>query len=215
MESCTSAHSSADAEFKALLTAVIPQLRAFARSLSGNRDLADDLVQETMIKAWAARDRYERGTNFRAWTYTILRNHFFSLMRRRRFSGDWNDLLVDRVLAAPASQDATVECRDMLRALQHLPLGQREALILVGAGGLAYEDVAEITGVAVGTVKSRVSRGREALQALVSNGQLRDARATSAGEGDIVVDMITYLDSIRQRHTDRRARVDNSQQIAA
>ena len=91
-----------DAEFKRELAAVIPHLRAFGRSLSGNRDLADDLVQEPLLKAWAARERFQAGTNIRAWTFIILRNHYLSQMRRSRFRGDWDDLTADRILAAPA-----------------------------------------------------------------------------------------------------------------
>ena len=156
-----------DTDFKAELAQVIPQLRAFGRSLSGNRDLADDLVQETLMKAWAARSRFQAGTNMRAWTFIILRNLFLSQMRRSRFTGEWDDLVADRLLAAPAGQDRQIELGDVERALQHLPASQREALILVGAGGFAYEEAAEICGVAVGTIKSRVARGRVALEALM------------------------------------------------
>ena len=151
-----------DEEFKAELVLIIPQLRAFGRSLSGNRDLADDLVQETLMKAWAARSRFQAGTNMRAWTFIILRNLFLSQMRRSRFTGEWDDLTADRLLAAPAGQDRQIELGDVQRALQHLPQTQREALILVGAGGFAYEEAADICGVAVGTIKSRVARGRVA-----------------------------------------------------
>ncbi len=156
-----------DEDFRTELALVIPQLRAFGRSLSGNRDLADDLVQETLMKAWAARSRFQAGTNMRAWTFIILRNLFLSQMRRSRFTGEWDDLVADRLLAAPAGQDRQIELGDVERALQHLPQSQREALILVGAGGFAYEEAADICGVAVGTIKSRVARGRVALEALM------------------------------------------------
>ena len=168
--------SLSDPEFKKQLALVIPHLRAFGRSLSGNRDLADDLVQETLLKAWAARKRFQAGTNMRAWTFIILRNLFLSQMRRARFKGEWDDLVADRVLAAPASQDKHVELADMQRALMHLPQPQREALILVGAGGFAYEEAAEICGVAVGTIKSRVARGRVALEGLLTSGALQSRR---------------------------------------
>jgi RNA polymerase sigma-70 factor (ECF subfamily) len=192
-----------DAAFKAELTRVIPQLRAFARSLCGNHDLADDLVQETMMKTWAARQRYVAGTNFRAWTFTILRNHYFSLTRRRRFTGEWDDLVADRVLAAPASQDSSIELRDLMRALLQLPEPQREALILVGAGGISYEETAEITGVAIGTVKSRVARARMALEALMNDGVLETARGDFDNEEDAVVSIFAYLDNIQNRQPTR------------
>ena len=165
-----------DPEFKDQLAQVIPHLRAFGRSLSGSRDLADDLVQETLLKAWAARKRFQAGTNMRAWTFIILRNLFLSQMRRARFKGEWDELTASKILAAPASQDRHVELGDMQRALMHLPQPQREALILVGAGGFAYEEAAEICGCAVGTIKSRVARGRVALEQLLSGGKLPSRR---------------------------------------
>ena len=156
-----------DDEFKAQLALVIPHLRAFGRSLAGNRETADDLVQETLLKAWTARKRYQAGTNMRAWTFIILRNLFLSQVRRARFKGEWDDLVAERVLAAPASQDKHIHLADVQRALQCLPAAQREALVLVGAGGFAYEEAATICGVAVGTIKSRVARGRAALEELM------------------------------------------------
>ncbi|AQR73492.1 sigma-70 family RNA polymerase sigma factor [Sphingomonas sp. LM7] len=172
-----------DPEFKKQLATVIPHLRAFGRSLSGSRDLADDLVQETLLKAWAARQRFQAGTNMRAWTFIILRNLYLSQMRRARFKGEWDDLVADRLLAAPASQDRHVELNDMQRALLHLPQPQREALILVGAGGFAYEEAAEICNVAVGTIKSRVARGRVALESLLTEGQLPSRRDSLPNPG--------------------------------
>lgn len=178
-----------DGEFKRELASVIPHLRAFGRSLSGNRDVADDLVQETLLKAWAARKRFQAGTNMRAWTFIILRNLYLSQMRRARFKGEWDDLVADRILSAPAGQDKHVELADMQRALLHLPQAQREALVLVGAGGFAYEEAAEICGVAVGTIKSRVARGRVALEQLLTEGKL-PSRAESADTGVSALDTI-------------------------
>jgi RNA polymerase sigma-70 factor (ECF subfamily) len=165
-----------DPDFKDELAAVIPHLRAFGRSLSGSRDLADDLVQETLLKAWAARKRFQAGTNMRAWTFIILPNLFLSQMRRARFKGEWDEITASKILAAPASQDRHIELGDMQRALMHLPQPQREALILVGAGGFAYEEAAEICGCAVGTIKSRVARGRVALETLLSSGKMPSRR---------------------------------------
>lgn len=186
-----------DQDFREQLALVIPHLRAFGRSLSGNRDTADDLVQETLLKAWAARKRFQAGTNMRAWTFIILRNLYLSQMRRARFKGEWDDMAADRLLAAPASQDRHVELADMQRALMHLPQPQREALILVGAGGFAYEEAAEICGVAVGTIKSRVARGRVALEALLSEGALPSRRDAPDNQGrgalETIMDQVDTL----------------------
>lgn len=192
-----------DREFKDELAAVIPHLRAFARSLCGDRDVADDLVQETMLKAWAARHRYLPDTKFRAWSFTILRNHYFSLTRRRKFVGDWDDLVADRILAAPASQDKYIELSDLMRALAQLPDAQREALILVGAGGLAYDEAAQVMGTAIGTVKSRVARARTALEALMNSGVLASSRADFDTEENVVVSIFAYLKSIEDRSAGR------------
>ena len=185
-----------DADFKQELAAVIPHLRAFGRSLSGNRDVADDLVQETLLKAWAARSRFQAGTNMRAWTFIILRNHYLSQMRRSRFRGDWDDLAADRLLAAPAGQDKHVELSDMQRALLQLPQPQREALILVGAGGFAYEEAAEICGVAVGTIKSRVARGRAALEQILENGDLPSRRSQESSDVAVLDEIMDDVDRL-------------------
>src|SRR6195952_4796326 len=179
-----------DDEFKTELARVIPHLRAFGRSLSGNRDLADDLVQETLLKAWAERQRFQAGTNMRAWTFIILRNLFLSQMRRARFKGEWDEITASKLLAAPASQDRHVELGDMQRALLHLPQPQREALILVGAGGFAYEEAAEICGCAVGTIKSRVARGRVALESLLNDGKLPSRRSHKTVENQTALQTI-------------------------
>ncbi len=185
-----------DEEFKKELSQVIPHLRAFGRSLSGNRDLADDLVQETLLKAWAARARFQAGTNMRAWTFIILRNLFLSQMRRARFKGEWDDITASRVLAAPAGQEHHVELADMQRALMHLPQPQREALILVGAGGFAYEEAAEICGCAVGTIKSRVARGRVALEQLLSEGRLPSRRDSATSDHTALQNILRDVDDL-------------------
>jgi RNA polymerase sigma factor (sigma-70 family) len=189
-----------DDDFKAELALVIPQLRAFGRSLSGNRDLADDLVQETLTKAWAARSRFQAGTNMRAWTFIILRNLFLSQMRRSRFTGEWDDLTADRLLAAPAGQDRQIELGDVQRALQHLPQTQREALILVGAGGFAYEEAADICGVAVGTIKSRVARGRVALDALLTNNELPSRASHDRGPNSALDTIMAEVETLSRQN---------------
>lgn len=129
-----------------------------------------------MLRAWAARDRYAAGTNFKAWTFTILRNHFYSEARRARFHGEYDELAAERILCARASQDSSVELGDVLRALTAIPDSYREALILVAAGNLSYEEIAEICGIALGTVKSRICRARSMLSKVIESGQLPDSR---------------------------------------
>jgi RNA polymerase sigma-70 factor (ECF subfamily) len=150
------------------LVAAIPNMRAFAISLCGNRDRADDLVQEALVKAWKHLDSFEVGTNLKAWLFTILRNAYFSELRKtKREVADSEGQIAARV-AVPAEQLAHLELNDLNNALAELPVDQREALILVGAEGFSYEDAASISGCAVGTVKSRVNRARAKLAELLA-----------------------------------------------
>ncbi len=165
-------------EFKAQMVALIPSLRAFARGLCGNRDLADDLAQEAMIRAWAARDSFTPGTNFRAWMYMICRNQFYTTVRRNARVASWDPEMAERILVAPATQQAGIDLNDVERALQKLPAEQREMLMLIGAGGASYEEAAEIAGCPIGTVKSRLARGRATLQQLI-NGREGDEPSLS------------------------------------
>ena len=175
-----------DRDFKRALTDVAPHLRAFARALCGCRDRADDLAQETLLRAWAARARYSAGTNFKAWTFTILRNHFYSEARRSRFHGEYDELTAERILRARASQESTVELADVLRALTVIPKNYREALILVAAGNLSYDEIASICGIALGTVKSRICRGRAMLSQVIDSGQLPDSRHDFVISGEAI-----------------------------
>lgn len=150
------------------LIASIPSLRAFAVSICGNSDRADDLVQETLVKAWSSLDSFTEGTNLTAWLFTILRNIFYSEFRKRRREASDPDGEYAASLIAPDSQEAHMEFLDFREAMQKLPLDQREALILVGASGMSYEDAAEICGCAPGTMKSRVNRARTRLAELMS-----------------------------------------------
>ncbi|KTE35861.1 MULTISPECIES: sigma-70 family RNA polymerase sigma factor [unclassified Sphingopyxis] len=162
-----------DATFKRELAAMLPHLRAFGRSLCGNADLADDLVQETMLKAWKAREQYIPGpSSMKSWAFVILRNCFLSQMRRRKFTADYDELAAERLLVAPDDQDDSLHLADVQRGLMQLPVDQREALVLIGAGQLSYEEAAAICGCAVGTMKSRVSRARTALHAILEGGQM-------------------------------------------
>jgi RNA polymerase sigma-70 factor (ECF subfamily) len=160
------------ADFKRELTQVVPHLRAFARGLCGRPDMADDLVQEAMLKAWAAQDRFEPGTSMRAWTFVILRNAYLTELRRNRFRGDYDEGVAERILTAPAGQEEPIHLSDMHRALLTLPAERREALLLVGAGGFSYEEAAQICDCAVGTIKSRVGRARATLNTMLSEGTI-------------------------------------------
>jgi RNA polymerase sigma-70 factor (ECF subfamily) len=153
---------------KADLLAAIPSLRAFAMSLSGNMDRADDLVQETLMKAWSNLGSFTEGSNMSAWLFTILRNIFYSDYRkRRREVADPEGQIAAKLATVPA-QSGHMDLLDFRQALQKLPADQREALILVGASGLSYEEAANICGCAVGTMKSRVNRARNRLADLLA-----------------------------------------------
>lgn len=155
-------------QFRQQLVGILPHLRAFARGLSGRGDVADDLVQETAIKAWSARDSFEPGTNFKAWTFMILRNLYLNSLRRNRFHGDYDPEMAERTLVERPAQEDALHLDDLERALQSLPDDRREALLLVGASGLGYEDAARICSVPIGTMKSRVARARAQLGALLA-----------------------------------------------
>jgi RNA polymerase sigma-70 factor (ECF subfamily) len=136
--------------------------------LCGNPDRADDLVQETLVKSWSSLGSFQEGTNLTAWLFTILRNIYYSEYRkRRRETGDPDGALAAKMVV-PASQNAHMEFLDFRSALQKLPPDQREALILVGASGLPYEEAAQICGCAPGTMKSRVNRARNRLSEIMA-----------------------------------------------
>lgn len=159
---------------KNALLAEIPSLRAFAISLSGNPDRADDLVQETLMKAWAAHASFEPGTNMRAWLFTIMRNTYFSHYRKaRREVQDTDGEAAARLVSHP-EQQGRVDLADFRAALEQLSADQREALILIGASGFSYEEAAEICGCAVGTIKSRVNRARQRLMQLMAIDSVED-----------------------------------------
>lgn len=156
-----------DYSFKRELLGALPSLRAFAKSLVGNAASADDLVQDTVMKAWGKQDSYQPGTNLKGWLFTILRNDFYSKMRKTgREIADPDGAFSSRLAVHP-EQHGSLDLQDFRNALAQLPEEQREAIILVGASGLSYEEAAEICGCAVGTIKSRVSRARTNLQTLL------------------------------------------------
>lgn len=155
------------AEFRAQIIAAIPGLRAFGLSLTARSDKADDLVQETLMKAWKHHESFQQGTNMKAWLYTILRNEFYSQIRKRKREVEDADGIYSSKVAVHAEQDGHLDMADLRIALAKLPEDQREAIILVGASGFSYEEAAEICAVAVGTIKSRVNRARARLTVLL------------------------------------------------
>lgn len=179
--------------FKRQLTEVVPHLRAFARGLCGRPDMADDLVQETLLKAWAAQDRFEPGTSIRAWTFVILRNVFLTDMRRNRFRGEYDEGVAERILTTPAGQEGPLHLSDLHRALLTLPAERREALLLVGAGGFSYEEAAEICGCAVGTIKSRVGRARAALASMIEDGTVPDRASSDPAAHRAILDELEMV----------------------
>ena len=152
---------------KAELVKALPKLRAFAISLCGRTALADDLVQEALVKAWANIASFEPGSNMIAWLYTILRNEYYSEFRKRRHEVPDGDGHYAARLATRPTQEGHMHFLDFRAALDCLAPDHKEALILIGASGLSYEDAATVCGCAVGTMKSRVSRARAKLAELL------------------------------------------------
>jgi RNA polymerase sigma-70 factor, ECF subfamily len=162
------ASAEGDRVFHEHLVAIIPQLRSFARGLCGNRDLADDLAQDALTRAWAARQSFEPGTNFRAWMFMILRNQFYTTIKKNARIVLAEPEFIERALTVEPAQQDRINVADVSAALQKLPSQQRAALMLIGANEVSYEEAADIMGCAIGTVKSRVARARSALALLVA-----------------------------------------------
>ncbi len=184
----------ADPALRGELLAAIPRLRAFAVSLCGRSDRADDLVQETLVKAWANLASFQPGTNLMAWLYTILRNEFYTEFRKRRHEvQDEDGVFAGRLTTSP-TQEGHIEFQDFRAAMARLADDQREALILIGASGLSYEDAAQICGCAVGTMKSRVHRARFRLADLLSGrppeGRSLEGKAPG-GRAEAIDDMLS------------------------
>jgi len=192
--------------FKAELLELVPYLRAFARSLSGRHEGADDLAQEALVKAWQSRDSFVPGTNLKAWLFTILRNQFYSERRRAWRQVPWDAENADAMPGNSDDQGWAAELSDIARALQALPAEQREALILVGAGGFAYEEAAQISNCAVGTVKSRVARARRALIAILDGNQALPPSDRPA-QGEAARDIMAQLDHLAPPDVVESARI--------
>ncbi len=163
----TPASVEADQIFRDLLVKLIPALRSFARGLCGTRDLADDMVQDAMLRGWAARASFIPGSNFRAWMFMILRNQFYTTIRKNRRLVSLEPELAERMLIEAPAQQHQIHLADVAKALLLLPPEQREVLLLIGANGLSYEEAADVVGCAIGTIKSRLARGRKALTLLI------------------------------------------------
>jgi RNA polymerase sigma-70 factor (ECF subfamily) len=157
-----------EASVRENILAALPRLRAFAISLSGKVDRADDLVQETLVRALTNINSFEPGTNLQAWLFTILHNQFRSEYRKRRREVEDVDGRFAENLKTPPEQHSRLEFREFSQALTKVPADQREALILIGASGFSYEEAAQICGCAIGTIKSRVNRARARLAEILS-----------------------------------------------
>jgi RNA polymerase sigma-70 factor, ECF subfamily len=179
-----------DEVFTSELVAAIPHLRAFARSLCNDATQADDLAQEALAKAWKARESFEPGTSIKAWTFMILRNQFYSEKRRSWRSTPLDAEVAENTLIANDDPTVPMELLELRTALAKLPDDQREALILVGAGGMAYEEAAQVCQCAVGTIKSRVSRARRALEVLLSDSGARKSHGDHGIAADQAFDDI-------------------------
>ena len=185
-----------DQAFKTELAELIPPLRAFARSLCGNATAADDLAQEAMLKAWKARASYQAGTNLKAWTFTILRNLFYSEKRRSWRRQQLDPEVAEATLVSNDNPSSAIELLSLRNALDELPEDQREALILVGAGGLSYEETAEICGCAIGTIKSRVSRARKAITEILESKMSGLTGTDSLSAADAFEDIMRQADEL-------------------
>lgn len=197
--SATTNHGPESKSFKSELLALVPFLRAFARALSGRHEGADDLAQEALVKAWQSRASFAPGTNLKAWLFTILRNQFYSNGRRAWRQTPWDAEAAEQIPGNGSGQAWAAELSDLARALKALPIEQREALILVGAGGFAYEEAAQISHCAVGTVKSRVARARKALLAILDSNQPLPASDRPA-QGEAARDIMAQLDRLTAAH---------------
>jgi RNA polymerase sigma-70 factor (ECF subfamily) len=186
-----------DAQFKDDLVALIPYLRAFSRSITLNKSLAEDMAQTALVKAWSARSHFEMGTNLKAWLFTILRNETNSHFRRAWRQGHWDESAAENIRAPGDEQDWSANLSDVSRAMTRLPHVQREALTLVAAGGFTYAQAASICGVEVGTVKSRVARARVALMQMMESPEVRPFMRRPE-KGNALKEIMAQIDEFSQ-----------------
>lgn len=182
-----------DDQFRQDILALVPHLRAFARNLCHGADMAEDLAQEALVKAWRSQHYFEPGTNLKAWLFTILRNEFYSQRRRSWRQTHWDEVKAGRIATPPDPQFWALQLSDTERGLRDLPDGQREALVLVAAAGFSYEEAAEICGTAVGTIKSRVARGRLALTDILDGKRKFVEPARRANASDTILAQLHAL----------------------
>jgi RNA polymerase sigma-70 factor (ECF subfamily) len=178
------------------MAALIPQLRAVARSLCRDRAQAEDLAQAALASAWRNRRDFAPGTNLKAWVFRILRNQFYSDYRRSWRMSQLDSAVAEQTLVAVSNPIAALELDDVRRAMLALPDAQREALTLIGVAGLSYEEAAKICGCAIGTVKSRVGRARQRLLAVLSG---RGLQARSYVAGGVMASMLADAERLSAR----------------
>jgi len=198
----------AEDAFERELIALLPHLRNFSRMLCRRQDFAEDITQETLIKAWRARDRFEPGTNLRAWLFTILRHEFYSHKRRAWRQSPWDENFADNIPAPANEQSWAMDLSDCTRALGQLPVGQRETVLLVGVGGFGYEEAANLLQSPVGTLKSRLARGRRNLTKLLAGDQpLRQRSGTRATTGvDDILGQMAAVEAVARSAAQRSSR---------
>jgi len=157
------------------IVALIPRLRRYARALTANADMADDLVQDCLTRGLSKMHLWRRGTDLRAWLFTIMHNLHVNNTRRNRIRPDTQGESDWRSGSQPAGQDEVVELRSIVAALRQLPEEQRAVVVLVGIEEMSYREAADILAIPVGTVMSRLARGRERLRQLTGQGERRSA----------------------------------------
>ena len=189
----TAAAAPDESDFRGLLIAALPHLRAYARSLTGSADQADDLVQDTAIRLMTAHEQYRQGTNFRAWAIAALRNRFIDLRRRARFHGGSIEDIDTSLFSQPPSQDTIVYFEQTAREFWRLSPAHREIITMIGINGMSYEQVAKVLGCPIGTVRSRLARARAELQSAIdgkdatraAKAAKAAAKATAAEENEV------------------------------
>lgn len=196
----------ASQSFSSDLARQITELRGYAIWLCRSSSLADDLIQETLLNAWSARDRFQPGTNLKAWCTTILRNIFFSYKRRSWRTAPLPDDLIATLAADEGDPSHKFELLALRHAIELLPVEQREAILLVGVGSESYIDAARVCGCAVGTIKSRVSRARVRLTELMSDNNASLMSDQSMTAGDALSDLMDQFFRLTEKcRKDREA----------